>query len=195
MDSWPAIPHETPIDPSGLKLDWVKNRADLNIAEAENVRQAFVKYLSRKPSRRIARFDITWCVKLHSEMFGDVWDWAGAIRNRNLSLGVDFAQIRGELQALLDSLREWPSFKMELIEQATRLHHGMVHIHPFENGNGRWSRLLANIFLKQNDHAMIIWPEATIGTTSEIRTEYIAAIKASDAGDFAPLIRLQQRYV
>jgi Fic family protein len=32
-----------------------------------------------------------------------------------------------------------------LLEQAMRIHHRTVNIHPFENGNGRWSRMLANI--------------------------------------------------
>ena len=63
----------------------------------------------------------------------------------------------------------------ETLELAVRIHFRAVHIHPFPNGNGRWSRLLGNIFLKQNDHPLVKWPEETIGVEKSIaRDAYIA---------------------
>lgn len=52
-----------------------------------------------------------------------------------------------------------------------------VAIHPFLNGNGRWARMLANIWLKRNGHPITEWPEATISFKSVIRDEYLAAIR------------------
>ena len=43
--AWNAIPGETPIDISGLKISGINNRQDLSVVEAENVRKAIVKYL------------------------------------------------------------------------------------------------------------------------------------------------------
>lgn len=64
---WVKLPGETPIDDiSGLRLKQVKTRAALNVAEAENILKAAVKYLSGRPSRRMARFDVNWMLRLHS---------------------------------------------------------------------------------------------------------------------------------
>jgi len=69
-----------------------------------------------------------------------------------------------------------------------------VAIHPFLNGNGRWSRMLANIWLKLHGSSSAIWPEEAVGEASIIRGEYLAAIKAADKMDFAPLIALHEKY-
>ncbi|MHC5015872.1 MAG: hypothetical protein ACYTGM_15425 [Planctomycetota bacterium] len=56
-----TVPGETPIDDlSGLKMQGITTRAELNQVEAENIRKAVVKYLARKPNRRIAPFDRQW---------------------------------------------------------------------------------------------------------------------------------------
>jgi len=127
-------------------------------------------------------------------MFGEVWKWAGQIRDHDLNIGISFGAIRDNLAGLLDDLHSWPGYGLDWVEQATRLHYRAVHIHPFENGNGRWSRMLANIWLRLNDRAIIDWPELTIGAESVIRTEYIAAIRQADDGDLGPLIDLHRRY-
>lgn len=195
MPALQPIPSETPIAPSGLKILGVTNRRELNIVEAENIRKAVVKYLAASPSERTAPFDFGWCVRLHKEMFGDVWEWAGVPRTRDgCSIGVPFHTIRGALYELLQDLKSWTGFGMELTEQAARLHYRAVKIHPFENGNGRWARMLANIWLKLHGSPITDWPEKTIGESSEIRDEYISAIRRADEGDYEALIELHRRY-
>jgi Fic-DOC domain mobile mystery protein B len=190
-----TVPGETPIDDrSGLKVEGITTRAELNQVEAENIRKAVVKYLAGKPSRRTARFDLEWALRLHREMLGDVWAWAGGVRITVTNIGVAPQQIRIALQSLMDDLAHWQVQGIDLLEQAVWLHHRAVRIHPFENGNGRWARLLANIWLKLHDHPPTEWPEATVGTESVIRAEYIAAIKRADDGDYGPLLDLHQRY-
>jgi Fic-DOC domain mobile mystery protein B len=189
------VPGETPIDDlRGLRVEGITTRAELNSVEAENIRQAVVKYLSGRPSRRSARFDLAWVLRLHREMLGDVWDWAGSVRTTVTNIGVPPQQIQVALQGLLDDLEYWEEHGVDLLEQAVRLHHRAVQIHPFKNGNGRWARLLANIWLKLHDHSVTAWPEETIGTESVIRSEYIAAIKLADGGDDGPLMELHKRY-
>ena len=69
---------ETPLaDFDGLRKRHVRTRAQLAIVEAENVRHAVIRYLVAQPSRRIAPFDFGWMLRLHAEMFGEVWSWAG----------------------------------------------------------------------------------------------------------------------
>lgn len=135
---WKTLPGETPIDDiSGLRIKGIATRPQLNAVEAENVLKATLKYLSSRPSRRSARFDVAWLLKLHREMFGDVWSWAGEIRACDLNIGIPFQQVRQELHVLADDLMTWREFKHDLVEQPTRLHFRAVRIHPFLNGNGR----------------------------------------------------------
>jgi Fic-DOC domain mobile mystery protein B len=194
VPDWQSIPGETPIDPSGLKVKGVTNRAELSVFEAKNVLKATTKYLASKPTRKIAPFNLAWVQRLHGEMFGDVWKWAGKIRTEDLSIGMSHWAIRDNLVSLLDDVHAWPDLGMDIIEQSARLHYRAVGIHPFMNGNGRWSRMLANIWLRLNGHPAVDWPEATIGTESVIRKEYIAAIVKGVDGELEPLIEMHRHY-
>lgn len=192
--TWKAIPGETPIDISGLKIPGVRNRHELSVVEAENVRKAIVKYLGGSVTRRTAKFDLPWMQKLHREMFGDAWKWAGDIRTTDLNFGSPWHQVSAQLLNLCNDLAFWEEHWPDVVEQAAHLHHRAVQIHPFLNGNGRWARLLANIWLKLHKLPLTEWPEDAIGGTSTIRDDYLAAIRAADAGDFGPLIELHQRF-
>lgn len=194
--SFQTLPGETPIDDiSGLRIKGISTRSELNAAEVENILKATLKYLASRPSRRVAKFDVAWMLRLHREMFGKVWDWAGHIRQRDLNIGVPFYQVEPQLHGLAEDLATWQKHGHDLVEQAARLHFRAVKIHPFLNGNGRWSRMLANILLKQNHSPIIEWPEGVIGTESVIREEYLAAIKQADDGDDEALVALHRRFL
>ena len=191
----PSIPGQTPLDDlSGLRVRWIQTTAQLNAAEAENIRKATLKYLLAKPTNRSARFDISWMKRLHQEMFGDVWTWAGELRMNETNIGSAARQVEIDLHNLIGDLRAWESSQMPILEQAVRIQHAAVKIHPFQNGNGRWSRMLANIWLLLNDTPLIEWPEVTIGTSSAIRSDYLAAVRAADCGDFVRLIALHAQF-
>jgi len=167
---WTPTAGETPIDPSGLKDRSIKTRHQLHLVEAENIRKAMVKYLAAAPSASQAPFTYDWLLKLHGEMFGDVWKWAGVVRTRNLSLGVSWGQIGQQLGGVVLDIQAWSERKNSLLEQAVEIHHRTARIHPFENGNGR-------IWLRQHGKRAIEWPESEVGQqASSIRSEYIAAI-------------------
>jgi Fic-DOC domain mobile mystery protein B len=192
---WKPIPGETPIDPSGLKIKSVRSRGQLNIVEAENIRKATLKYLGGRPTVKNSPFTYGWVFGLHREMFGDVWDWAGKQRQTQLNLGCAAHLIPEKMAHLLGSLKSWSDeFHIALREQAAMLHHQAVAIHPFENGNGRWSRLLANIWLRRAGEPYIAWPDSSIGQESTIRDEYLAALKEADNGSYGALMSLQARY-
>ena len=196
MADWEPIPHETPLpDRSGLIQKHIKSRQDLHRAEARNVGRAVLKYLSARPSRRIAPFDLKWVYRLHKEMFGEVWMWAGIRRDTDLNIGVPWHRVETDLQQMLDDLAYWRTHKvLPSFDQAVQVHFKAVAIHPFLNGNGRWARMLANILLRQDAEPIVAWPSDEIGSTSPIRTEYIAAIQAADRGDMQPLTDLHARY-
>ena len=194
-NQWAPIDGETPIDPSHLKDKAITTRGELNRAEAENVRKAIVKYLVAKPSRRSAPFDLSWFCRLHYEMFGDVWLWAGELRKTDLNIGVPWPQVSSRLMDLVSHLAFWKTTRsFPFVEQAARLHYHAVAVHPFQNGNGRWARMLASIWLVRHGQAIIRWPEETMGTAGNVREEYLAALRVADQGDYEPLIELHRRF-
>lgn len=200
MTEWQPILGETPIDPSGLVprlCGVVRTRKQLDVEEAENIRRAIVKYLAGPPgtpSARKAPFDLNWILRLHREMLDRVWVYAGRVRTMELNMGVPPWNVQADLENMLRDLRAWEDSGMPLAEQAAHVHYRAVHIHPFEGGNGRWARLLANIWLKQHRARIVRWPEGGIGRTSPIRDEYMAALRAADQGDRDALIELHRRY-
>jgi Fic-DOC domain mobile mystery protein B len=191
----PPIPGETPIDDvSGLKVKGITTRAELNLFEAANIEKVVVKYLTVRPSRRSAKFTYEWCLKLHKQMFGEVWAWAGVPRVGPLNIGIASHAIPENLARLLQDLENWPAYGIDFVEQAARLHHRAVQIHPFPNGNGRWARMMANIWLKLHRKPVTIWPENAIGATSEVRAQYIAAIVKADGGELDDLISMHRKF-
>lgn len=181
-------------DISGLKLDTTKQYTlqEIYVYEAKNITKATLKYMAMKPDKKIAPFSFEWCLQLHFEMFGDVWDWAGKLRQVELSIGVKAYLVLIEVKNLVDDLAYWDKNKtFDVIEIASRLHHRAVQIHPFKNGNGRWSRMLANIYLKQNGLEPTKWNEDLLSKENPHRDDYIEALRKADNGDYRSLIQLQ----
>ena len=167
---------------------------DIYIKEAENIAVATLKYLSASPSKKEAPFSYEWLLKLHEEMFGNVWEWAGKLRHNELSIGIKAYLIPMELKKLLDDLAFWAKHKTyDHYEIATRLHHRAVFIHPFSNGNGRWSRMLANIYLRQNGLMPVKWQEDLLAKENPKRSDYIRALKKADQSNFNDLIEMHHQ--
>ena len=189
------IADATPLDDiSGLKLDNTKQYTieDIYFYEAKNITKATLKYLSLTPDKKLAPFTFEWLLMLHKEMFSDVWDWAGKLRQAELSIGVKAYLVSTEIKKLVDDISFWEENKtFDTIEIASRIHHRAVQIHPFLNGNGRWSRMLANIYLKQNGLSPTKWNENLLSKENLHRDDYIKALKKADNGDYRDLIKLQ----
>lgn len=197
MDLNLHLPGETPLDDySGLKLKHVKTAPQLNEAEYLGMLAAVDKYLGRKPTKRMAPFTSDWMLRLHRQMFGEIWLWAGKLRSSDKNIGVRSHLILPLLAGLCGDIVYWDENEgPEPIQQAAMLQHRAVYIHPFDGGNGRWSRLLANIWLARNGHPIIDWPEKVIVQhTSAIRSQYIRALKEADKGDYEPFFRLCAEY-
>lgn len=73
-------------------------------------------------------------------------------------------------------------------EIAVRFHHRLVQIHPFPNGNGRVSRLMADIIYQKLENKTLYWGNTDIVNVSEVRSKYISALRMADAGDYSSLL-------
>lgn len=155
--------------------DWVETRGELNAVEALAIAQA----LGRLPaSLNLATIlDVGWLTDLHRLLFRDVWRWAGSYRRVQTSVGVEWHQILPSLHDAVADARLW--FERESVDEAAlRLHHRLVAIHPFPNGNGRWSRLVADLAVERAGGRRFSWGADL--PSDQQRGRYLAALRAAD---------------
>lgn len=106
-------------------------------------------------------------------MFGDVWSWAGTYRQRESNIGnVEPHRIPIEVRTLFDDAHSWlkyQSYKRD--ELAIRLHHRLVAIHPFLNGNGRHTRLMADLLVEKPGGERFNRREGDLGVAGPLRSD------------------------
>lgn len=186
------IDGQTPLDPDeleGLKHPHVTTRGELDQLEQANIEEG-LRWLGRQRSPDILTDD--FARKLHRQLFGEVWSWAGTYRLTEKNIGIDPLHIAVQLRTLLDDARFWAEQgTYPPAEAGVRFHHRLVAIHPFANGNGRYSRIMADVYLEDVLQAdPVDWGGGyDLQQMNERRKQYIAALRAADAGDYAPLFQ------
>ncbi len=164
---------------------YITTRAELNEAELANIADA-VGWLG---GRRRDVLDVSFLNDLHRRMYGDVWKWAGTYRSTPRNIGIDAYRIPVELYQSIDDARfQVANATFEPDEIAMRFSHRVVAIHPYPNGNGRLSRMIADLLAVRLGRPRFTWGRINLADLSATRKAYIAALKAADAGDYAPLI-------
>ena len=128
--------------------------------------------------------------RLHYRMFGDIWSWAGEFRRTNKNIGVDKFDIGIALRNLLDDTRYWIEHEIYGGDEiAVRFKHRLVHIHCFSNGNGRHSRLMADVIVEDiYDRPPFTWGRGSLRKKGESRSMYLAALRTADEGNITPLL-------
>jgi len=178
----------TPLSPeeqAQLIPAYITLRHELNEAEQANIldaeRWAF--------ARTRAVLDERFLSGLHQRMFGRVWRWAGKYRITPRNIGVDAYRIAQELRQLLEDGRYWiENATYAPDEIAARLHHRLVWIHAFPNGNGRHARLAADLLLVALDRPRFSWGRVNLVDAGKTRQAYVAALRAADKHDLGPLL-------
>jgi len=176
----------SPEDREHLIPTHITLRSELNEFEARGVSKAEGWGFARRRSTAVL-LDPKFIRNLHRHMLGEVWKWAGTYRTLGANVGVDPGIIQVELRKLLDDARYWLDHATYSPDEiAVRFHHRLVAIHPFPNGNGRISRLMADLLIVAQGGARFTWGRSRGG--DENRTRYLAALRAADLGDCAPLV-------
>jgi Fic family protein len=91
-----------------------------------------------------------------------------------------------ETPALMGNLMKWYRSEKESLHPlllAATFHYKFVVIHPFDDGNGRMSRLLMNLLLMQTGYVPAI-------IQTESKEEYLLALEQADSGEIEPFIEL-----
>jgi len=186
------IDGQTPLDEDekeGLLIETIATRGELDEFEQQNIEQAILWTL-RRSFKTEDVFTEDFLRAVHSRMYGNVWAWAGEFRKTNKNIGVDKWQVSTELRNLLDDTLYWINNNTYPPEEITiRFKHRLVSIHCFPNGNGRHSRLMADIVIEKIFKLPVFtWGAANLVQQGDTRTTYLNAIRAADAGNIQPLM-------
>ncbi len=206
----------TPLDPDeivGLIPDHITTQAELNeweqanILEAEMWLSASHRFAYNVPTSGYnavgsygtnlnvnALLEVAFLQQIHKRMFNKTWRWAGQFRKSNKNIGPDWIYVSIHLRELLEDIKyQVTNDSYEINEIAARLHHRLVAIHLFPNGNGRHARLVTDRFLIANNRPRLSWGQSNLYENSIIRKEYIKALQAADKHDYSALLAFVQQ--
>jgi Fic-DOC domain mobile mystery protein B len=187
-----AKEHETPLTEEE-KLELIPSlstRAELNEAERTNILQARIWAMRPRTLKRDDLVTDVFARELHQRMFDHIWKWAGSSRRTDRNLGWEVHRLpEGVYNAFADA-RVWLQHETyPLQELAVRLHHQLVRVHPWPNGNGRHARLMADILVQSRGGDELTWGAgAGMVTPGKTRANYIECLLKADAGDLASLL-------
>jgi len=183
---------QTPLDPEeveGLLIDFISLRSELDEFEQQNIEEAMLWVLKQrlKPDRILSE---AFICQLHKKMYGNVWAWAGQFRNTEKNIGIVSWKIGLDLRNLLGDALYWVEHRTYPPDEiAIRFKHRIVSIHCFPNGNGRHSRLMADVIIdKIFNQGVFSWGAANILRKGEERACYLKALRSADSGDIDPLL-------
>ncbi len=169
---------QTPIDESilkDLKLTHVQDMTELYEHEETNIALAISWVRSTKKSYT----DYMVWLEIHKQMLGDIWKFAGKPRSTELA-NQDFLkpyEVRPALLQLEKDLLYWIENKSyQPKEMLAVFHERLLTIHPFRDGNGRWSRVVTEFVASRIEHPIPHWG-AHINDDEERRNKYIEAVK------------------
>ena len=161
---------------------------DLNVFEQKNIKDAEDWLFTTRNKKLFVTDDLVR--KIHKKMFDKTWKWAGKYRKCNMNIGVEWQRIAQDIMYLCDDFNyQLDSNVYELDEIAVRFSHRLVLIHPFLNGNGRLSRLIADWVVWINGKPRFTWGNANLTNHTEIRKCYIKALQKADNQEIGDLLK------
>jgi fido (protein-threonine AMPylation protein) len=132
---------------------------------------------------------------LHRRLYGPVWQWGGRQRSRETNIGIAPDRISAVLRGTLDDFRYQWEHHTGWTPPALGIaaHAAVVHIHPFVDGNGRVSRLLADLlFLAAQDDEPVAVYDWNINRATYIHLleQYDVTRDPTPLVEFIPVVEL-----
>lgn len=178
----------------GLLIKSITTRGELDELEQLNIEKAVEWTLENKFSKEKILSE-EFIKLVHKKMLGNVWEWAGKFRRSEKNIGVEWIRIGVELRMLLDDTKYWiENNTYSSDEIAIRFKHRLVNIHCFPNGNGRHSRLMADIIIESVfGKKVFTWNNSNLVKPDNVRKEYINSIRQADNGSIEPLLEFARK--
>ncbi len=186
---------QTPLEEEereGLKIPTISTKEELDEFEQKNIEEA-VFWTVGKKIKTDKLLSESFIKLLHKRMYGEVWNWAGMFRKSEKNIGIQSWKIPTELKSLIEDAKYWIENKTYPEDEiAIRFKHRIVSIHCFANGNGRHSRLMADLIAEKifNRKAFTRGQSySKLRNKGEARSNYLAALKKADKGNFTDLLK------
>ena len=137
----------------------LKNKLGITEAEALHVAEREITSFKMAAIRihgLPGAFDFKHLLKIHKYLFEDIYDWAGKVRQVDISKGnafCHFAYIQNNANKLFQELRDENFLKNTATEDIPkRLSYYLSEInviHPFREGNGRTQRIFIELLARE----------------------------------------------
>lgn len=168
----------------------ITDPAEMNEAELVLLEKLYQRVLTEQLPNGV--ITSTLIKDWHRRWLAPIYDWAGEERAVNIGKGNFQFAAAGRIPNLLkildrDVLAKWtPCTDLAdeaLIEGIAVVHVEFILIHPFRDGNGRISRLLADVMATQAGYGSLDYTP-----WDAKKAEYIAAIHAGLDCDYSPMM-------
>jgi len=151
----------------------ITNQLELNKAE-EKISKKKAKQLFE--SGEIDRMEVgtfNGLAQIHAYLFGEIYDFAGQLRDVNIAKGTTaFARV----MYLESSLKHISTMPQQTFEQIIEKYVEMNVAHPFREGNGRTTRIWLDLMLKKEIKRVIDWNAVD-------KSDYLSAMERSVVKD------------
>ena len=151
----------------------IENQVELNKTEEKISKQKAKQLFDTGEINNIPVGTFEGLCRIHAVLFNEIYDFAGKMRDVNISKGnFRFAPIM-YLEHVLKYIDNMPENTFdEIIEKYVE----MNVAHPFRKGNGRSTRIWLDLILKKNLKKVIDWNKID-------KAEYLSAMQRSPVND------------
>lgn len=142
--------------------DTLVNKFDIKNPEVlyaieRNISTAAMKDILASREIKINGWGLNTLCRIHKVLFGEIYPWAGHIRNGNIGkdgLGFcDFKTIKGNLSVLKKQISDLKDSDMgHFVFELASIHAVLNSIHPFREGNGRTMRTFLTLYARSRGY-------------------------------------------
>ena len=151
----------------------ITNQIELNKVEEKTSKEKAIKFFDSGKINKIKAGTVSGLKQIHKYLFEDIYEFAGKIRNVNISKGnFRFAPV----MYLEQSLKYIENMPQSTFDEIVEKYVEMNIAHPFCEGNGRATRIWLDLIFKKELQRVVDWNKID-------KADYLSAMERSPIKD------------